>query len=99
MDGTEIELRISGLLKNLYLVIIDKVGECLYDAGEDHEDCADTDADDDVVIRLILVSSCACQHLEEHVSGDNLVSYNVKVDSFFFLSFTVAYLCNKEDTA
>ena len=74
MDGTEIQLRISGLLKNLYLVTIDKVGECLHDAGEDHEDCADTDAEDDVVIRLVLVSSCACQHLEEHVSGYDLVS-------------------------
>ena len=56
------------------LVTVEKVCECLHDAGEYHEDCADTDANDDVVIRLILVSSCACQHLEEHVSGYDLVS-------------------------
>ena len=62
----------------LYLVTIKKVGESLHDAGRDHKDCADTDADDDVVIRLVLVSSCACQHLEEHVSGYDLVSYNIK---------------------
>ena len=68
----------------MYLVIIEVVGKSFHYAGEDHKDCADTDADDDVVIRLVLVSSCACQHLEEHVSGDNLVSYNVKVDRFFF---------------
>ena len=60
--------------QHLYLVIIEKVGKSLHDTSKDHEDCADTDADDDVVIRLILVSSCACQHLEEHVSGYDLVS-------------------------
>ena len=32
------------------LYIIEKVSECLHDAGEGHEDCADTDADDDVFI-------------------------------------------------
>ena len=74
MDGTEKQLSILDVLKNLNLVTIEIVGECLHDAGEDHKDRADTDADDDVVIRLVLVSSCACQHLEEHVSGYDLVS-------------------------
>ena len=62
----------------MYLVTIEKVGKRLHDAGDDHEDNADIDAEDDVVIRLVLVSSCACQHLEEHVSGYDLVSYSVK---------------------
>ena len=68
------KLSIFGLRKNLYLVIIEVVGKSLHDTSKDHEECADTDAEDDVVIRLILVSSCACQHLEEHVSGYDLVS-------------------------
>ena len=62
----------------MYLVIIKKVSECVHDADEYHEDRADSHADDDIVIRLVLVSSCACQHLEEHVSGYDLVSYSVK---------------------
>ena len=68
----------------MYLVTIKEVGESLHDAGEDHEDCANTDADDDVVIRLVLFCSRACQHLEELVSGYDLVSYivlNIKMDS------------------
>ena len=79
-----------GLLKEWYilsnLVTVETIGKSLHDAGEDHEDCADTDADDDVFIRLVLVSSCACQHFEEHVSGYDLVSLgvNVKVDSIYF---------------
>ena len=37
------------------LVTIDKVSECLHDAGEDHEAGADKDADVDVVIGLFLL--------------------------------------------
>ena len=61
-------------VKPLYLVIIKKVSECLHDDDKYHEDCAYTDADYDIVIRLVLVSSCACQHLEELVSRYDLVS-------------------------
>ena len=75
LDETNIKLNEQYEFKNLHhLVVVKEVDEHLHDAGEEHEDGADTDAEDDVVIRLIFFSFSACQHFKKTMPGYDLVS-------------------------
>ena len=61
----------------LYLDVVEEVHDDLHDAREDHEEGGSDEEGVDVVKWLIfLLFGCSRKHLEERMSGSDLVTWN-----------------------